>query len=326
MLPDTMQVIEFDSPGGPDVLRPGERPVPQPGPHEVLIKVAAAGVNGPDIMQRQGLYPAPPGASDLLGLEASGEVVALGEGATRWKIGDKVCALTKGGAYAAYVPAHEGHCLPIPYGVDLIDAAGLPETFMTVWSNIFLPENRPKGTKFLVHGGSGGIGSTAIQLGKAMGWRVFTTAGTEQGLAFCTELGAERAINYRTEDFVAVMKDAKGADVILDIMGGDYIGRNLKAAATDARIVQLAFRAGSKVELDVMPLMLRRITYTGSTLRPRPDDFKTETARQLTETMWPHFPDGIRVVTHAVVPFAEAAKAHAMMEAAGHQGKILLKL
>lgn len=326
MIPETMRVIEFDAPGGPAVLREGTRPVPRPGPGEVLIRVTAAGVNGPDILQRQGLYPAPPGASDLLGLEVSGEVVALGEGAGGWQQGDRVCALTKGGGYAGYVAAHAGHCLPVPAGVDPVDAAGLPETFFTVWSNIFLPEERPAGTRFLVHGGSGGIGAAAIQLGAAMGWRVFATAGTPKGLDFCRALGAERAIDYRAEDFVAVMKEVGNADVILDIMGGDYVGRNLRAAAMDARIVQLAFRAGSKVEVDLMPLMLRRITYTGSTLRPRPDAFKAETARQLRERVWPLFPDRIRVTTHAVLPMAEAAAAHAMMEAAGHQGKILLRM
>ena len=326
MIPETMQVIEVRESGRPEVLVPGTRPVPVPGPGEVLIEVTAAGVNGPDIMQRKGLYPPPPGASDLLGLEVSGQVVALGEGAAAWSIGDAVCALTKGGGYAQYVPAHEGHCLAVPDGVDPVDAAGLPETFFTVWSNIFQPGDRPEGTRLLVHGGSGGIGSTAIQLGAAMGWRVFATAGTQAGLDFCRELGAERAIDYRGEDFVAVLKEAGAADVILDIMGGDYVQRNLRAAAQDARIVQLAFRAGAKVEVDLLPLMLKRITYTGSTLRPRSDEFKAETARQLRARVWPLFPGRIRAVTHAVVPFGEAAKAHVMMEAGGHRGKILLKL
>ncbi len=325
MIPEKMQVIEFDEPGGPEVLKIGERPVPEPAKGEVLIRVAACGVNGPDIMQRKGLYPPPPGASDLLGLEAAGEVVALGEGVTRWSIGDRVCALTKGGAYAGYVPAYEGHCLPVPEGVSVTDAAGLPETYFTVWSNIFQPEERPEGTKFLVHGGSGGIGSTAIQLGKALGWRVFTTAGSEKGLAFCSELGAERAINYKSEDFVAVMKDAGGADVILDIMGGEYVQKNLKAAAMDCRIVQLAFRAGSKVEVDLVSLMLKRIVFTGSTLRPRPDAFKAETARQLGARVWPRFADGtLRPVTQTVLPFAESAEGHRLMEAGGLAGKIIL--
>lgn len=326
MIPDSMNVIEIREPGGPEVLVSGSRPVPEAGPGEVLIRVTAAGVNGPDIMQRKGLYPPPPGASDLLGLEVAGEVAALGGEDTGWKLGDQVCALTKGGGYAEYVAVHAGHCLPVPGGIDVVDAAGLPETFFTVWSNVFQPEARPEGTKFLVHGGSGGIGSTAIQLGAAMGWRVFTTAGTPEGLEFCRDLGAERAIGYRDEDFVAVMKEAGGADVILDIMGGDYVQRNLKAAAQDARIVQLAFRAGSKVEVDLTGLMLKRITYTGSTLRPRPDDFKAATARELRERVWPLIPDRIRPVTHAVIPFGEAARAHEMMEASGHRGKILLKL
>lgn len=319
-----MTVIEHGEGGGPEVLTPARRPVPEPGPGEVLVKVTAAGVNGPDIMQRQGLYPAPPGASDLLGLEVSGEIVALGEGTPRWVVGDRVCALTKGGAYADYVAVAGAHCLAVPDGVSEVDAAGLPETFFTVWSNVFHRHEVPEGALLLVHGGAGGIGSTAIQLGAARGLRVFTTASAE-ARAFCEGLGATRAIDYRSEDFVAVVKEAGGADIVLDIMGGDYVQRNIKAACMDGRIVNLAFRAGSKVELDLMPVMLKRLTLTGSTLRPRSDAFKAAVAAELETEIWPLFAEGrVRAVTHAVLPLAEAAEAHRLMEKGGHRGKILL--
>ncbi|MEM8698033.1 MAG: NAD(P)H-quinone oxidoreductase [Pseudomonadota bacterium] len=311
--------------GGAEVLQPGTRPAPTPGPGEVTVKIAAAGVNGPDIMQRRGLYPAPKGASDLLGLEMSGEVTALGEGVTRWAVGDRVCGLTNGGAYAEEVAILADHCLPIPDGVSLEDAAGLPETFFTVWSNIFHGQTLPQEGLFLVHGGGGGIGSTCIQLGKAHGLRVFTTEGAD-GRAFCEDLGADRVIDYRHEDFVAITREAGGADIILDIIGGDYIAQNIKAAAADCRIVQLAFNAGSKVELNLMPVMLKRLTYTGSTLRTRPEAFKTAVARALEQTVWPMFTDGrLRPVTHTVLPLERAAEAHAMMETAAHRGKILLR-
>ncbi|MEM7509164.1 MAG: NAD(P)H-quinone oxidoreductase [Pseudomonadota bacterium] len=312
--------------GEPEVLIPGIRPLPEPAPGEVLVRVAACGVNGPDIIQRKGFYPPPPGASDLLGLEMSGEVVALGEGVTRWKPGDQVCGLTNGGAYAEHVAILADHCLPIPQGVSLQDAAGLCETFFTVWSNVFHGHQGPEGGLFLVHGGGGGIGSTCIQLGKARGLRVFATEGAE-GTEFCLDLGAERVIDYRAEDFVAITREAGGADIILDIIGGDYIAQNIKAANHDCRIIQLAFNGGSKVEINLMPVMLKRLVYTGSTLRSRPAAYKTAVARALEAEVWPLFADGtLRPVTHTVLPLDEAAKAHAMMQAATHRGKILLKV
>ncbi len=320
-----MTVIEIREPGGPEALVPAKRPVPEPAAGQVLIRIAAAGVNGPDLMQRQGRYKPPPGASDLPGLEVSGEIAAVGAGVTRWQEGDRVCALTKGGGYAEYVAVEADHVLPVPEGVGTVDAGGLCETFFTVWSNFFFRLDWPEGSVFLVHGGSGGIGSTAIQLGAAMGLRVFTTAGSPEARAFCESLGAERAIDYREEDFVEVVKEAGGADLILDFMGGDYVQRDIKAAAVDGRIVQLAFRKGSKVEVDLLPLMLKRLTITGSTLRPRPDDFKAGVAADLEKRVWPLFASGgVRTVTHAVFPLAEAAKAHAAMEAGGLRGKILL--
>jgi NADPH2:quinone reductase len=324
-----MTVIEISGSGGPEVLAPAKRPVPEPGPGQVLIGIASAGVNGPDIMQRQGSYSPPPGASDLPGLEVAGEIAALGAGVTRWAVGDKVCALTKGGGYAEYVAVEADHALPIPEGVDLIDAGGLCETYFTVWSNFFHGHDVPEGSVFLVHGGSGGIGSTAVQLGAALGLRVFTTAGSAESCAFCESLGAERAIDYGEEDFVAIVREAGGASLILDIMGGGYVARNLKAAAMDCRIVQLAFRQGPEVTVNLMPVMLKRLTLTGSTLRPRPDAFKAAVAAELAARVWPLFGPGriggrLRAVTHAVLPFSEAARAHEMMEAGGLRGKILL--
>lgn len=320
-----MTVIEISQSGGPEVLVAAKRPIPVPGPGQVLIKVASAGVNGPDIMQRQGRYAPPPGASDLPGLEVAGEIAVLGEGVGRRAVGDKVCALTKGGGYAEYVTVEAEHVLPVPGGVGLIDAGGLCETYFTVWSNFFHGHAVEEGAIFLVHGGSGGIGSTAVQLGAALGLRVFTTAGSPESCAFCDSLGAERAINYRDEDFVGVVRTAGGASLILDFMGGDYVAGNFRAAAMDCRIVQLAFRKGSKVEVDLMPVMLKRLTLTGSTLRPRPDGFKAAVAAELEARVWPMFAGGrLRAVTHAVVPMAEAPRAHAMMEAGGLRGKILL--
>ena len=291
----------------------------------MLIKVASAGVNGPDIMQRQGRYAPPPGASDLPGLEVAGEIAALGDGVTRWVEGDQVCALTKGGGYAEYVAVEADHVLPLPEGVSPVDGGGLCETYFTVWSNFFLGHDVPEGTVFLVHGGAGGIGSTAVQLGAALGLRVFTTAGSAESCAFCESLGAERAINYRDEDFVEIVRAAGGANLILDFMGGDYVARNFKAAAMDCRIVQLAFRKGPEVQVNLLPIMIKRLTLTGSTLRPRPDAFKAAVAADLESRVWPLFNQGqLRVVTHAVLPMTEAAKAHEMMEAGGLQGKILL--
>jgi len=320
-----MTVIEISESGGPEVLVPGTRPVPQAGSGQVLIKIASAGVNGPDIMQRQGRYAPPPGASDLPGLEVAGEVAALGDGVTRWAVGDKVCALTKGGGYAEYVAVESDHVLPIPEGVGLIDAGGLCETYFTVWSNFFHGHEVPQGSLFLVHGGSGGIGSTAVQLGAALGLRVFTTAGSAESCAFCESLGAERAIDYTKEDFVGIVREAGGADLILDFMGGDYVARNFKAAAVDCRIVQLAFRKGPDIQLNLLPIMIKRLTLTGSTLRPRPDTFKAAVAADLAARVWPLFGEPrLRTVTHAVLPLEEAARAHQMMEAGGLRGKILL--
>ncbi|HEV7799946.1 MAG TPA: NAD(P)H-quinone oxidoreductase [Burkholderiales bacterium] len=320
-----MKVVEISAPGGPEVLKPAERPVPQPKPGEVLIKVAAAGVNGPDIMQRKGLYPAPAGASDLLGLEVSGEIAAVGDGVERWSVGDKVAALTNGGGYAEYCVADAQQCLPIPKGVEVRDAASLPETFFTVWSNVFIGAGLKSGESFLVHGGAGGIGTTAIQLGKAFGAKVIATDSPDARCQICRDLGADRVIDYRQEDFVEAVRQEGGANVILDIVGGPNIEKNFKAATHDARIIQLAFALGSKVEVNLMPVMLKRLTYTGSTLRTRPPAFKARIASELEAQVWPHIEAGrIRVVINNVFPLAEASKAHAMMESAGHVGKILL--
>jgi len=320
-----MRTIEMTGPGGPDVLTTGERALPEPGPGEVLIRVTAAGVNGPDLVQRRGHYPPPKGASDLLGLEVSGEIVALGAGTPCWALGDRVCALTNGGGYAEYVAVAAGHCLPLPKGIDEIDAAGLPETYFTVWSNVFHGFDVPSGAVFLVHGGAGGIGSTAIQLGKALGLRVLATV--EKGdIDWAMALGAERAIDFRAQDFVEICREAGGADIILDIIGGDYIARNIKAARHDARLIQLAFNKGSKIEIDLMPVMLKRLHYTGSTLRSRPESFKSAVAADLAARVWPLFAAGaLRSVTHSVLPFDRAAEAHALMEAGTHRGKILLR-
>ncbi len=325
MLPETMKTVEMREAGAAGVLVPGERGVPVPNQGEVLIRVTAAGVNGPDLVQRRGHYPPPKGASDLLGLEVSGEICATGADVTNWSVGDRVCALTNGGGYAEYVAVDAGHCLPIPEGVAEQDAAGLCETYFTVWSNLFFGQPDPKGQRLLVHGGAGGIGSTAIQLGKALGLRVLTTCATADDCAYAEGLGAERAINFNDEDFVDVVRDAGGANLILDIIGGDYVARNVKAASPDARIVQLAFNAGSKVEINLMPIMLKRLVYTGSTLRSRPESFKTEIAADLRARVWPMFAAGqLAAQTHRVFGFDTAAQAHEMMEAARHRGKILL--
>ena len=324
-IPEKMHVVEISAPGGPEVLKPAQRPVPEPGRGEVLIRVAAAGVNGPDLMQRKGLYPAPAGASDLPGLEVSGAIVRLGSGVERWAVGDQVAALTNGGGYAEYCVADAQQCLPIPHGVSLRDAAGLPETFFTVWSNVFVGAQLKSGETFLVHGGAGGIGTTAIQLGKAFGAKVIATDSPESRCAVCRDLNADRVIDYRQEDFVEIVRQEGGANVVLDIVGGANIEKNFKAASHDARIIQLAFAQGSKVEINLMPVMLKRLTYTGSTLRTRPQAFKARIARELEAQVWPHIASGrIRGVTHCTLPLTEAAKAHATMEAAGHVGKILL--
>ncbi|MEO0943962.1 MAG: NAD(P)H-quinone oxidoreductase [Pseudomonadota bacterium] len=324
-LPETMRAVVMREPGGPDVLEIGERPVPGVRDGEVLIKVTAAGVNGPDLVQRRGHYPPPKGASDLLGLEVSGEVVATGAD-FGWSVGDRVAALTNGGGYAEYVAVEASHCLPLPEGISEVDAAGLPETFFTVWSNVFFEAALPEKGNFLVHGGAGGIGTTAIQLGAAFGLHVFTTVASGD-VPFVTSLGAKHAIDFETEDFVPILREAGGADIILDIIGGDYIPRNIKASRHDARIIQLAFNKGSKLEIDLMPVMLKRLRYTGSTLRSRPDAFKTAVAQDLLQNVWPRFADGtLKAVTHAVLPLEDATQAHRLVEAASHRGKIILQL
>jgi putative PIG3 family NAD(P)H quinone oxidoreductase len=324
-LPAMMNVIEMTAPGKPDVLKPAQRPLPQLQPDELLIKVAAAGINGPDLMQRKGLYPAPAGASDLLGLEVAGEIVAMGNEVQRWRRGDSVTALTNGGGYAEYCAVDARHCLPIPKDIALRDAAGLPETFFTVWSNIFMGVGLKAGETFLVHGGAGGIGTTAIQLGKAFGAKVIATDSPEERCRICRELGADRVVDYQKEDFVEVVREEGGANVILDIVGGPNVERNFKAAAHDGRIVQLAFPLGSKVDVNLMPVMLKRLTYTGSTLRTRSPAFKARIAQELEAKVWPHITTGrIRVVTHHTFPLAEAAQAHVLMESSQHVGKIVL--
>lgn len=325
MLPGTMKTVEIREFGDADVLQIGSRTLPTLEPTEVLIKVNAVGVNGPDLVQRRGHYPPPAGASDLLGLEVSGEIVATGSSVKRWNTGDWVCALTNGGGYAQYVAVDTSHCMVIPSGINVKDAAGLPETFFTVWSNCFYQLTHPDNGIFLVHGGAGGIGSTAIQIGTAMGLRVFTTCATAEDAEYCLSLGAHKAINYHTDDFVESVREAGGANLILDIIGGDYIARNIKAASHDARIVQLAFNKGSKIEVNLMPVMLKRLTYTGSTLRSRPEEFKTAIAASLEQEVWPLLEAGtIKTSTHTVLPFEQAAEAHKLMESALHRGKILL--
>jgi putative PIG3 family NAD(P)H quinone oxidoreductase len=321
-----MKAVDFNQPGGPGVLRSGTRPTPEVGPGEVLIRVAFAGVNGPDLMQRRGLYPPPKGASELLGLEVSGEVAAVGAGVSRWSAGDRICALTNGGGYAEYCAVDADHCMAIPEGLDTAEAASLPETYFTIWSNIFMTAGLAPGEVFLVHGGAGGLGTTAIQLGKAFGATVVATDSPAERCAFCQSLGTDRVVDYTEEDFVDVVRETfRGADVILDIVGGPYIARNIKAAKPDARIVQLAFALGSEVKINLMPVMLKRLHYTGSTLRSRPDTYKTRVARELEEKVWPLFGAGkLRPVVGTTLPLADAAEAHRLMESAGHKGKIIL--
>jgi len=327
-LPEMMTAIEIREPGGPEVLVPTSRPLPQPAAGEVLIQVAASGVNRPDVLQRLGGYPPPPGASDIPGLEIAGTVVALGEGVSALSPGDQVTALVTGGGYAQYCAAPAVQCLPIPKGYDMAQAAALPETFFTVWVNVFERSALKPGESFLVHGGTSGIGTTAIQLAKALGSRVFATAGSPDKVKACEDLGAERGINYREEDFVAVVKEAtdgKGVDVILDMVGGDYVPRNLKAMAPDGRLSFIAFLGGSKAEVDFTAVLLKRLTITGSTLRARSVDFKAGIAAALREKVWPLLDSGqIAPVMAASFPLEEAAKAHALMESSSHIGKIVL--
>jgi len=329
-VPETMTCIEFDEPGKPDVLKAGTRPVPQPAEGEVLIKVAAAGVNRPDVLQRLGGYPPPPGASDIPGLEIAGTVVALGDGAEGLAIGDEVCALVTGGGYAEYCPAPAQQCLPIPEGLSLIEAAALPETFFTVWTNLYQRAKLEKGESLLIHGGSSGIGTTAIQIATKLGARVITTAGNEEKCRACTELGAERVVNYKDEDFVEAAKDftgGKGINVVLDMVGGDYINRNIKVLAQDGRLVNIAFLQGSKAEINLMPVMLKRLTLTGSTLRARPVEVKAGIAKELLETVWPLIAKGdVKPVMHSVFPLEKAAEAHKLMESSTHIGKIVLEV
>lgn len=324
---ETMRVIEITKSGGPDVLKEAERPRPEPGQGQVVIKVAYAGVNRPDALQRAGMYAPPPTASDLPGLEASGEVVSVGPGAEGVSVGDKVCALLPGGGYAEYVATPARHCLPVPEGMDMREAACLPETFFTVWSNVFMRGGLKAGERFLVHGGSSGIGTTAIQLAKAFGARVFATAGSDEKCAACMKLGAEAAINYRDTDFVDVLKSEGGAHLILDMVGGEYIPRNLSALAEDGRLVQIAFLQGPKVEVNFATLMTRRLTMTGSTLRPQSDLAKARIADDLRHSVWPLLDAGrIGPVMDSEFPLEEAHKAHARMETSDHIGKIVLKV
>ena len=325
-----MQYIEITEPGGPEVLQVREGDEPEPRTGEVLIKVAAAGVNRPDVLQRRGLYPLPPNVSPIPGLEVAGEVATLGEGSGRFKAGDRVCALTNGGGYAEFVNLPEGQCLPIPKGLSMEEAAGLPETFFTVWSNVFDRAALQAGESFLVHGGSGGIGTSAIQMARALGARVFTTAGSDEKCRTCEKLGAEIAVNYREEDFVEVLMEAtkqKGVDVILDMVGGDYIPRNIKLAAMDGRVVHIAFLQGPTFEVDFMPVMLKRLKLTGSTLRPQSPEVKAGIAQSLRSRVWPLIESNeIRPTLFKVFPLSEAAAAHRLMESGAHIGKIILSV
>ena len=326
--PAEMTAIAIPTPGGPEALVPQRRPVPKPGVGELLVKVTAAGVNRPDVLQRQGNYAPPPGATDIPGLEIAGEVVASGGQTGPWKIGDKLCALVAGGGYAEYCLAPAPQCLPIPRGLDLIQAAAIPETFFTVWTNVFERGALKPGEFFLVHGGTSGIGTTAIQLAAQLGSRVIATAGGADKAAACRSLGAERAVDYRKEDFVeAVMEvtQGKGVNVILDMVGGDYFARNLKCLAVEGRIVQIAFLKGSKVELDLGPLMVKRQTLTGSTLRPRSVAEKGAIANALKDRVWPLIEAGrVQPILFKTFPLTEAAAAHRLMESSTHIGKIVL--
>ncbi len=323
-----MKCIEISSPGGPEVLVPAERPAPTPQANEILVKVAAAGINRPDILQRMGRYAVPPDASDLPGLEIAGEVAALGSAAKKFKIGDQVCALVHGGGYAEYCVAPEVQALPIPKGLTALEAASLPETFFTVWSNVYDRAHLAPGESLLVQGGSSGIGVTAIQMAHAMGNRVFATAGSDEKVAACVKLGADRAINYRTQDFLEEIKAAtggKGVNVILDMVGGDYVPRELKCLADEGRLVFIASLGGAKAEIDIFEIQRRRIVITGSTLRPRPVEFKGAIAKSLRERIWPHLESGrIKPVIFKTFPLAQASEAHKLMESSQHIGKIVL--
>ncbi len=329
-LPTTMKAIIANEPGGPDCLEMTERPVPVPDANQVLIKVAYAGVNRPDCIQRSGGYPPPPGASDIFGLEVSGEIVQIGDEVKDLKIGDQVAALVTGGGYAQYCTADQGSVLPVPSSMSLEQAAGLPETFFTVWHNVFQRAKLEQGETFLIHGGSSGIGTTAIQLAKAFGATVITTAGNEEKCQTCRDLGADLAINYKEQDWVKELRDwtnKKGANVILDMVGGDYITKNYIAAANEGRIVSIAFLQGGVAEADFRRLMMKRLVHTGSTLRAQPDAFKAKIASELKEQVWPLLTDGaVKPLIYKIYPLAEASQAHALMESSQHSGKIMLKI
>ena len=329
-VPDRMTVIAIREPGGPEVLTAEPRAVPKPAAGEILVKVTAAGVNRPDVMQRMGLYPPPPGATDIPGLEIAGTVVACGSGVTRWKETDTVMALVVGGGYAEFCLAHESHALPVPAGLSPIEAAAIPETFFTVWYNVFERGRLVAGETILIHGGSSGIGTTAIQLAKAFGTRVITTAGSPEKCEACCKLGADVAVNYKTEDFVAATKQAtegRGADVVLDIVGGDYVDRNYEAAAVEGRILQVAFQESSRANVDFRRLMFKRLTHTGSTLRARAVADKGAIARVVEAKVLPLIASGrVKPVIDSTFPLRQAAAAHARMETSQHIGKIVLTL
>ncbi|RED49734.1 NAD(P)H-quinone oxidoreductase [Aestuariispira insulae] len=327
-LPDTMRVVEITEAGGPEVLKPAARPVPKPGPGQVLIQVSAAGVNRPDCLQRAGLYPPPKDASDLPGLEVAGTVAALGDGVTSLSVGEAVCALTPGGGYAEYCLTHHSHCLPLPKDYDMVQAAALPETFFTVWSNIFDRARLVAGESLLVHGGSSGIGSTAIQLAKAFGAHVIVTVGNEEKSAFCRNLGADHAINYKTENWVERVKEitgGKGVNVVFDMVAGDYIQGNIDILAVDGRYALLAFLKGPKATVNFRRVLTDRLTISGSTLRPQSDKAKGAIASSLLGSVWPLLDSGkIKPVIHATFPLEKADEAHALMESSAHMGKIML--
>jgi putative PIG3 family NAD(P)H quinone oxidoreductase len=327
-LPAKMRAVEISQPGGPEVLKPAERPVPQPKPGEILVKVAAAGVNRPDMLQRQGLYAPPPDASDLPGLEIAGTVAAIGTDVKMWKIGDQVCALAHGGGYAEYCVVPEVQALPVPKGLSLVEAGSLPETFFTVYSNVFDRGGLKSGETFLVQGGSSGIGVTAIQMVAAMGNRVYATAGSDEKCAACVRLGAEKAFNYKTQDWAAELKTAtggKGVNVILDMVGGDYVPAELRSLSDEGRLVMIAFLRGAKTEVDLNEVMRKRLQITGSTLRPRTVEFKGRVAASLRERVWPLIEAGrIKPVLYKTFPLAAASEAHKLMETSQHIGKIVL--
>ncbi len=329
-LPLDMTVVEIAAPGGPEQLKPKQRPVPKPGEGEVLVRVAAAGVNRPDVMQRQGRYPPPAGASDLPGLEIAGEIAALGPKVAGLSVGDKVTALLAGGGYAQYAIAAAPLCLPVPVGISMVEAAAIPETFFTVWTNLFDRGRCKAGETVLIHGGTSGIGTTAIQLAAAWGARVFATAGSDEKVQACLKLGAIRAINYRTQDFVEVMRTetgGRGVDIVLDMVAGSYVARNLELAALEGRVVTISLLGGAKAEINMGTILTKRLTLTGSTLRSRTVAQKAEVADAVRKNIWPLLAAGrVRPVIHATFPLAEASEAHRLMESSNHIGKIVLTI